>query len=259
MPEIHPSAVVDPNAQIADDVKIGPFCVVGPNVKIGAGTELISQCSVLGRTTIGKNNKIFPTSVIGAEPQDYNYKEIVSYVKIGNGNVFREGSTVNAGAKENSETIIGNDGLFMINSHVAHDCQIGNNVILVNGSLIAGHVHLADGVIISGASCIHQFCRVGRLAFLSGVSAITMDLPPFMIASERNKVSSVNLIGLKRSGASRDGIRAVKDIFKIFYKSDLNVTTAIEKIKSDVLDVPEKQEFIDFVQGSERGVLSSNL
>ncbi len=256
MPKIHPTAVVDSNAEIADTVEIGPLCVVGPNVKMGAGTKLIGQCHIGGYTTIGEDNKIFPFASIGMDAQDYDFKGGKCYVKIGNGNVIRENCTIHCGTKDGTATVIGDGCMLMTNSHVAHNCELGNKVIIVSFGGVSGYVTVGDGAIISGLSGVHQFCRIGRLAMLSGGTMISQDLPPFMIADGRNgTVRSFNKIGLRRSGASRENISAVGDVYKIFYRGGLNAKNALIKIREEVPQVAEVVEFIEFVETSKRGVL----
>lgn len=256
MPNIHKMAVVDPKAELADDVEIGPFCVVGPNVRIDAGTRLISNVNVLGHTTLGKNNTVFPYVSIGTDPQDYDYKGGVSYVKIGDGNRFREGVTVNLGTKEGSATVIGNNCYFMANSHVAHNANVGRNVIMVQGAMLGGYVTVMDNAILSGLTAVHQFCRVGRFAFLGGGSTISMDLPPFMLADGRNGVvRGVNVIGLRRNGFSNEDIKTVKRLYTIFFRSDLNGSQATARIQEELPDCAPVMEFLEFVQASGRGVL----
>jgi len=256
MSKIHPSAVIDPLAKIADDVEIGPFCAVGPNVEIGSGCKLIAQCYVDGYTTLGKNNTLYPTACLGAQPQDYGFKGGVSYLKIGDNNSFREGFTAHVGTEEGTSTVIGNDCYFMANSHVAHNCIIGNHVIMVNSAVVAGYVTVGDNVLLSGLTAVHQFGKVGRFAVLSGGTAISQDLPPFMICSERNgAIRNINIIGLRRNGFSKEKIKAIKALFKIFYRSSLNSSDAIAKIRAEVELFPEVEEFIEFVETSKRGVI----
>lgn len=262
MPTIHPTALVDPQAKIADNVEIGPFCIVGPNVEIGAGCKLVSHCSITGFTTIGENNKLSPFVSLGSPPQDLDWHEEPSYLKIGSGNVFREGFTANPGTKPGTSTVIGNNCFFMINSHIAHNCQIGNNVILVNGALIAGYVVLGDKCIMSGNTAVHQFCKVGRLSMLGGNTPISKDLPPFMMCfSKTNTISGINLIGLKRNGFSKETIRAIKNVFKIFFRCRLSPKQAAAKVLEDkaLAEVPEVKEFLEFVASSKRGILGSHM
>ena len=255
MAKIHNTALVNPKAQIGENVEIGPFCIVGPNVKIGAGTRLISHCNLSGHTTLGKDNVIFPFASIGTEPQDHDYKGAISYLKIGDGNTFREGFTANVGTKEGTETIIGNKCYFMINSHVAHNCKIGNSVIVANSSGFSGYSEIGNNCVISGLCGTHQFVRLGRFVMMSGGSVTSLDIPPFMIADGRNgAIKAINLVGLKRNGFSENTIKSIKNMFKIFFRSGLNVTNALAKIKSDIEPIPEIIEFINFVESSKRGV-----
>ena len=260
MTNIHSTALIDPKAEIAKNVQIGPGCIVGPDVVLGEGCRLIAQCYITGHTTLGKRNTVFPGACIGTPPQDTSYDETsVSYVKIGDDNIFREGATVHLGTKPGSETVIGNNCFFMVNTHVGHNCVIGNNVVMVNAAATAGYVTVGDGAFFSAHTAVHQFCRVGRFGMLSGGgTAISKDLPPFMIVvSGRNGlVRSVNLVALRRNGFSRTAIRAIKDVYQIFYKSELNTKNALQKIRDNIELIPEVIEFIDFVESSERGVLS---
>jgi UDP-N-acetylglucosamine acyltransferase len=254
--KIHNLSEVDSRAVVAENVEIGAFCKVGPNVKIGAGCKLIGQCNVVGHTEIGENNIIFPFVSLGTEPHDISFKGWVSYLKIGNGNTFREGFTANVGADEGSTTVIENDCFFMANTHVGHNCHVGSRVILANGALMAGHSSLGDGCFIGGNSAVHQFVRIGRLVIMGGVSATSVDIPPFMIADGRNgPIRHINLIGLKRSGFSKEVMLALKHVHKIFFKSDLSVPQAIERIKEEVDMLPEVEEFIQFVENrGHRGI-----
>ncbi len=260
MHNIHSTALIDPKAKIAENVQIGPGCIVGPDVVLGEGCQLIAQCYITGHTTLGKRNTIFPGACIGTPPQDTSFdKSSVSFVKIGDDNIFREGATVHRGTKSGSETVIGHNCFLMVNAHVGHNCTIGNNVIMVNAAATGGYVTVGDGAFFSAHSAVHQFCRVGRFGMLSGGgTAITKDLPPFVIVvSGRNgMVRSINLVALKRNGFSMSTIRAIKDVYQIFYKSGLNTKNALQKIRDDVELIPEVIEFIDFVESSKRGVLS---
>ncbi len=259
MSTIHSTAIIDSKAEIADGVVIGPYCIIGPDVKIGKGTVLDPHSILKGHTWIGENNHIHSNVVLGDDPQDLGYqKGTVSYLKIGNNNVLREGFTANVGTKPDSETIIGNNNFMMTGTHIAHNCKIGNRVIMANCSLAAGYVEINDGCLISGIAAIHQFCRVGRFAVLSGCSAISVDLPPFMIGHGRNgPVQGVNIIGLQRNGFSNETIRTIKDVYKIFFRGNSTIKSSIEKIKADLPMIPEVKEFVDFVESSKRGVLSS--
>ncbi len=218
---ISPMSQVDPNARVAAGVVIGPFCVVGPDVSIGKGTVLHSHVVLTGRTTIGDNNQFWPNCVIGGDPQDVSWEHSDTEVLIGDNNIFREGVTVNRGAeKEDRVTRIGNNNMFMANSHVAHNCRIFSNVILVNGVLLGGHVHVHDGAIVSGNSVVHHFSTVGRLSFISGGCRVPHDIPPFMLAagSDDPTLKTINTVGMRRAGISDSAIQVIKEAFRLLYR-----------------------------------------
>ena len=258
MPKIHPSAVVSPAAEIADDVEIGPLCYIGPQVKIGPGCRLIAQCHVSGRTTLGSNNILYPFAALGQNAQDYKVESDETYLVVGNDKIFREGTTAHTGTKPGTTTRIGNGCMFMNASHVAHNCQIGDQVILVGFAGLAGYCEIGDHALISGLTGLHQFCRVGRFAIISGGSALSKDVPPFMMAEGRNGgVKMINLVGLQRAGFPAATIRALKNVFKIYYRSELSPANALQKIREEVPPLPEVVEFIEFCANSKRGVLSA--
>ncbi len=262
MPEIHSTSIVDSKAEIADDVVIGPFCTVGPDVKIASGGLLVSHCSITGHTAIGMGNRFYPFCAIGHPPQDLEWKNERSYLRIGDSNTFREGFTAHPGTKPESETVIGNNCFFMNHSHVAHNCRIGNRVIMVNGALAGGYSEIGDNVLMSGNTAIHQFCRVGRLAMMGGLTAISKDLPPFMTCySKTNSAGGLNLVGLRRHGFSRETILALKKIHRIFFRSGLAVREAISRLEADpeLKAFPEALEFVDFVRQSKRGIVSGQI
>ena len=218
---ISPMSQVDPAAKIGDGVVIGPFCVVGPEVSLGDGTHLKSHVAIMGRTTVGSHNCFWPNSVIGGDPQDVSWQDSDTEIVIGDDNCFREGVTVNRGAeKEDGITRIGNNNLFMANSHIAHNCRIFNNVILVNGVLLGGHVHVHDSEIVSGNSVVHHFSTVGRLSFISGGCRVPHDIPPFMLAagSDNPELKTINIVGMKRAGISNSTIEVVKEAFRLLYR-----------------------------------------
>lgn len=254
---IHPSSIIEDGAKIDSSVEIGPFCYVGSNVTIGKNCKLIGHCNINGHTTIGENNKFYPFSSIGQCGQDYSANEkFVSYVKIGNDNIFREGSTVHAGTKEGTITKIGNHCMFMNSSHVGHNCQVGNNVILVGLSELGGYVEVCDNAIISGCCAIHQFCRVGRFAMVSGGSVFSKDVPPFMIVEGRNLgAKGINLVGLQRNGFTPEVIRIIKNMFKIYYTRGLAPYNAVKVIAEELPQIPEVLEFLEFCKTSKKGVV----
>ena len=259
MKKIHPSAIVESGAVLADDVEIGPFCYVGPHVQIGAGCRLIAQCHITGRTTLGEQNVLHPFVTLGDEPQDYSFDPAcVSYLRIGDRNTFRENVTIHRGTKPESETVVGSDNLFMAGSHVGHNGKIGNHVILVNNALVAGYAEIFDHAILSGLVALHQFCRVGRYAIISGNSAFSVDIPPFMMAEGRNGgVKMINKIGLQRAGFDAETITIVKHIFRIYYREGLIPANAIAKIKAELPDVPVVREFLDFCATTRKGVITT--
>lgn len=257
---IHPTAIIDPSAEIADDVQIGPYAVIEKNVQIGPECKIHGQCRIGAYTKLGAGNEIYPFASIGTDPQDYGYdREQISYTEIGKNNRFREGCTVNRGTMPGSVTTIGNDGFFMANAHIAHNCHVGNHVIMVAFSGIAGHCVVGDNALISGFAGVHQFCRVGRMAVLSGGSQISVDLPPFMIGDGRNGgVRGFNIVGMRRNGFSAEVIHAIKKVYDIFFRQKLNVANAAALVESQVTLFPEVVEFLDFVKSSKRGILTGD-
>lgn len=257
MPKIHPTALVDAKAKLAEDVEVGPYCIVGPEVTLGPGCRLIAHGYIGGHTTLGQGNVLHPFAALGTEPQDLHFTPGErSYLKIGDRNVFREGFTGNMATGAEAETVIGNDCLFMANTHVAHNCRVGNRVIMANGAVIGGFAALGDNCLLSGHTAVHQFCRVGKLAVLSGVSAISVDLPPFMIGHGRNgPVQGVNLVGLQRNGYSDQEIRALKNLYKLFFRKKNSVKAAVALIREEIPLLPAVITFLDFVESSTRGVL----
>ena len=255
---ISPLSQIDPLAQIADDVEIGPFCLVGPDVTLGAGCKLESHVTIVGRTTIGEGNRFLPNAVIGTEPQDVSFRDSDTTLEIGDGNLFREGVTVNIGAeKEDGCTRIGNQNMFMANSHVAHNCNIGNRVILVNGVLLGGHVHIHDGAIVSGNSVVHHFSTLGTLCFVSGGCRVPNDVPPYMLSagSDNPTVKTINMVGMKRAGIPDQTIRVIKQAHRLLFREHKKVEEA-RSILADKLDgiLPyELENLLSFVERQQRG------
>lgn len=261
MAKIHPSSVVEDGAIIDDSVEIGPLCHVGPNVKIGPNCRLIAQCNINGYTTLGSGNVVHPFASLGEPAQDHSViPGEATYLNIGNDNIFRECVAIHTGTLPGSETRIGNHNMFMNSSHVAHNCKIGNNVIYVSGTVTAGYCEIFDNVLLSGLVAVHQFCRVGRLAMISGCSAFSKDVPPFMTAEGRNgSVKMINKVGLQRAGMDAETINVIKHIFRIYYRSNLAPFSAIEKIQNELPQIPEVKEFLDFCATSKRGVVSGKV
>ncbi len=253
---IHPTAVVHPGARLDPGVWIGPGCVVGEAAVLGRNTRLESHVSVLGLTEIGPDCRFAPFTSIGTEPQDVGYKGDPTRVLIGAGNIFKEFITVNRGTvKGGGVTRIGDRNFFMAYSHVAHDCRVGNETIFTNNVTLGGHVVVGDFAVLSGFTGVHQFCRIGRYAFTGGFTVITQDLPPFCkVAGMRPvKVYGLNGIGLRRRGFSAERIRALRDMIKILFFSDLNTTQALEKIESAFPPGEDRDELLEFIRTSKRG------
>lgn len=258
-PKISSLASVDPRSEIAADVEIGPFCRIGPDVRIGAGSKLESHVTIVGRTTIGQNNRFFPNCVIGTPPQDISWRDDAeTYVEIGDENQFREGVTVNCGAeKEDGTTRIGNHNLLMINSHVAHNCHIHDHVILVNGVLLGGHVHVHDGAIVSGNSVVHHFSTLGTLSFVSGGCRVPHDIPPYMLSagSDDPEIKTINLVGMRRRGISNDTIRVIKRTHRLIYREHKKVDAAREILQEElggVLPI-ELNTLLNFLEAQQNG------
>ena len=257
---IHPTAVVSDGAVIGDGVEIGPFVYIGPHVKIGNGCRLMAHCVVDGYTTMGERNIVHPFAALGGPAQDHAVEPgSVSYLKIGDGNDFREGFTAHCGTKPETSTVIGSNCMFMCGSHVAHNCRVGNNVIYVNSACTGGYAEIFDNAILSGLVAVHQFCRVGRFAFISGQSAFSLDVPPFMLAEGRNGgVKTYNRVGLERAGFSEEARENIKRLHRIYYRSGLIASKAIEAIRTELPQTPEVLEFLDFCANTKKGVVSAH-
>lgn len=255
---VHPSAVVHPKAQLDSGVHIGPFSVVGEGVTIHKNTRVEANVNITGLTEIGRECRFSPFTSIGTEPQDLTFKAEETIVRIGDRNVFREFITVHRGTvKGGGKTVIGSDNYFMAYSHVAHDCHVGDGTVFINGATLAGHVLIDDHVTISAFTGIHQFCRIGKHAYLGGYTVVTQDVLPFcrVAGSRPTLFYGLNAIGLKRKGYSRERIQALKQMFKIFFYSDLNTTQALDEIKSTFPPGEDRDEIIRFVESSTRGIV----
>ena len=253
---IHPSAVIDPSAQIGEDVKIGPYVVVGADVKIGDGTYLESHCVIQSDTELGKNNHVHPHAVIGGEPQHMAYKGEKTYTRIGDNNIFRECVTIHRGTMQGEGvTTIGSNCLIMAYAHIAHDCTVGNNVIMANAVQLAGHVEVGRNVIISGLSAVQQFIRIGEYSFLGGASGYKLDVPPFMLAhGVRGMLFGPNLIGLRRNGFDSAACKALKKAYKIIFRSGLTKETSLAQVEAELPGIPEVARLVAFIRESKNGV-----
>jgi UDP-N-acetylglucosamine acyltransferase len=252
---IHPTAVIAPEADLGEDVQVGPYVVIEGDVRIGAGCVLRPGVHLIGPLTMGCHNTVYSGAVLGERPQHLKYAGEPTRLAIGDHNIIREHVTVHRGTTHSWETRIGSHNFLMAHCHVAHDCRVGDHCILANGSLMAGHCVLEDNVYLSGNCAIHQFVRVGRLALLGGVSAATKDIPPFIIQHRLNCVVGVNVVGMRRAGISNAHIDAVRRAFHLLYRSEMVVPVALAHMERDLGGVPEVAEMIAFIRASSRGII----
>lgn len=254
---IHPTAIIDPSSLVDENVKIGPYTVIGANVSIGTGTIIGPHVTINGTTTIGKNNHIYQFSSIGEDPQDKKYAGDLSYLEIGDNNVIREFTTIHRGTvQDKNKTIIGNDNLFMAYTHVAHDCVIEDHVILANAASLGGHVRIGSHVILGGFSIVHQFCYLGDHCFSAMGSAITKDVPPFvMVGGRPTKPHGINSVGLDRRGFSQETILQIKRAYKVLYKTGLTLSEATVRLAEMAQIEPELNVMVDFFEKSNRSIL----
>ena len=254
---IDAKAVVHINADLADDVKVGPFSIIGADVQIDSGTEIGPHVVIKGPTSIGKDNQIYQFSSIGEDPQDKKYADEITRLEIGNRNVIREFCTMHRGTQQDKGlTRIGNDNLFMAYTHVAHDCDIGDNVIMANGASIAGHVHIGDHAILGGFTLVHQFTQIGEYSFSAMGSAITQDIPPFvMVGGRPTRPHGINSVGMERNGVPPEVIRQIRKAYKILYKNNLRLEDAIEEMEDMAGESNELSNMVSFLRNVTRGIL----
>jgi len=255
---IHPTAIIHPGAQIDPGVEIGPYVVIGEHVKIGGGTKVGPHTVIDGWTEIGENNTIFHMASVGAIPQDLKYHGEETYLRIGNGNTIREFASLHLGTVTgDGETTVGDGNLFMAYSHVAHDCHIGNHVVMANAATLAGHVTVEDFAILGGLCCVLQFTRIGAHVMIGGATPVAMDVPPYTIVTGDNRdarLRGLNLVGLKRRNFSAETINGLKKAYKLLTMSGLKQVEAIGRMKTEIPSCPEVDYFISFIESSKRGV-----
>ena len=252
---IHKTAVISPGAELADDVSVGPYAIINDNVKIGAGTKLEAHCIIDSYTTIGRDCHVFYGAVIGSITQDKKFEGKKSFLEIGDNNIIREYVTINRGTEENSRTRIGNDNLLMAYTHIAHDCQIGNGVIIANCGTLAGHVAVEDKVIIGGLAGTHQFVRIGELSIIGGCSKVVQDIVPYSMSDGHPaKIYGVNSIGLERADLPDEARESLKKAFKILFSMKLNTKSALSKIEKELPPSKEISKLVNFIKSSERGI-----
>lgn len=256
MSQVHPTAVVHPDAQIHETVEIGPYSVIGPKVKIGPGSHVGPHVVIEGRTTLGARNRVFQFSSLGAAPQDLKYGGEDTELIIGDENQIREFTTLHIGtAGGGGVTRIGNRNLFMANSHVAHDCVVGNGCILANSAALGGHVMVEDHVIFSGLTAVHQFTRIGKHAFVAGGAMVVMDVPPYCMAQgDRAELVGLNTVGLERHGFTEAQIGRIKEAYKILFRSKLQMAEALARLKAEFSGQPEIDHLVEFISQSKRGL-----
>jgi UDP-N-acetylglucosamine acyltransferase len=253
---IHPTAIIDPSAELGDGVEVGPFSIVGPDCRLGDGTVIAARVTLERDVILAPRVKVGTGSVLGGEPQDLKFRGERTTVEIGEGTVIRECSTVNRGTSHSLRTVIGRDAFIMSYVHVAHDCRIGDGVILANAVQLAGHVEIDDKAILSGLTAVHQFVRIGRHAFIGGCSRVSKDIPPFIKAvGNPVQLYGLNTVGLQRSGFSDETVRELKRVYRIFFRSELNVTQALQRVQEEMSESPEVRELVQFLEASGRGVV----
>lgn len=252
---VHATAVIDPEAVLAPDVQVGPYAIIEGPVEIGPGCVIEAHACLCGPLTMGRNNFVGYGAVLGKSPQHRGYRDEPTGVRIGDHNVFRELVTLHRGTVQGvGETVVGDHNLFMCSSHIGHDVRVGNHCTVVNNALVAGHVELHDSCILSGNTAVQQRVRVGRLAMLGGMGASSKDIPPFILQQGYNCVTGLNLVGLRRSGASNQAINALRQSFRILYREGRPISSALDRISADFGEIPEVAEFIDFVRESKIGI-----
>jgi len=258
MRHIHPQAVVAASAKLGEGVKVGAFAVVGEDVELGEGCVLHAHAVVQGPSSFGKNNVFYPFSVIGGDPQDYTFRGERTELAAGDGNIFREYVTVSRGTeKGGGKTNLGSGNFLLAYSHIGHDCQIGDQTLFVNGATLAGHVTVEDFATIGALSPVHQFCRIGRYAYIGASTVITQDVPPFsrVVTERETKSFGINAIGLERKGFTPERLKALKTAYRLLLRSRMNTTQALAEMRKTLSESADVQELIRFIESAERGIV----
>jgi UDP-N-acetylglucosamine acyltransferase len=252
---IHPSAVIDPKAEVGEGCQIGPYCVLGANVVLGPGCRLHSHVVIDGHTTLGRGNEIFPFASIGLKTQDLKWKGGVTRTEIGDHNTFREYVTIHSATGDGETTVVGSNNHLLAYCHVAHNVRIGDHIIMSNVATLAGHVTVEDHAVVGGLAAVHQFCRIGRMAIIGGCSKVVQDVPPFMLADGNPaETRTVNKVGLERNGVSEEAQSALRHAYKILFREGLTVSNALDRIVLELPKLPEVEHLVRFVRASERGI-----
>jgi UDP-N-acetylglucosamine acyltransferase len=254
--QIHPSAIVDPGAELGSGTIIGPYCIVAADVVLGSDCWLQHHVTLSGPMRAGARNKFYAYCSIGQQTQDLKYIGEPTYLEIGDENTFRESCTVNRSTTADGKTRVGNCGNFLAYSHIGHDCTVGNSVVFLNNGTLAGHVQVGDSAVIGGLTAIHQFCRIGRFAITGGCSKIVQDVPPFMIADGNPaEIRGVNLVGLERHGFAAESVKRIKEAFRLIYRSKYNTRQAVDAIRAELAATDEINQIVEFIEGSQRGII----
>lgn len=254
--QIHPTAIVDPKAELGSGTIVGPYCVIDPDVVVGQNCWLQNHVTLHGPMRAGVKNKFYAYCSIGQQTQDLKYAGEPTYLEIGDENTFREFVTVNRSTKSDGKTRVGNRGNFLAYSHIGHDCRVGNEVVFSNNGTLAGHVQVGDNAVMGGLTAVHQFCRIGRFAITGGCSKIVQDVPPFMIADGNPaEIRGVNLVGLERKNYPADKVKLIKEAFRLIYRSKYNTAQALEAVRNELEQTDEVREILEFIKNTERGII----
>jgi UDP-N-acetylglucosamine acyltransferase len=254
--QVHPTAIMDPNAEVGAGTIVGPYCLVGANVVIGENCWLQHHVTLQGPMRAGDRNKFYAYCSIGQQTQDLKYAGEPTYLEIGDENTFREFVTVNRSTKSDGTTRVGSRGNFLAYTHIGHDCTVGNEVVFSNNGTLAGHVQIGDNAVMGGLTAVHQFCRIGRFAITGGCSKIVQDVPPFMIADGNPaEIRGVNLVGLERKNYAADRVKPIKEAFRLIYRAKYNTGQALEAIRSKLPQTEEIREIVEFIEKTERGII----
>ena len=252
---IHPTAIIHPDAKIGADCLLGPYCVIGQHVELGAGCRLHSHVVIDGHTKLGRENEIFPFASIGLKTQDLKWKGGITRTEIGDFNTFREGVTIHSATDDGNATRVGSRNNLLAYTHVAHDCQLGDHIIMSNSAAFAGHCIVEDQAIIGGYAAVHQFCRIGKMAMIGGCSKVVQDIPPFMIGDGNPaETRTINKVGMERNGFSEEAQLALRQAYKLLFREGLTIANAVERMEKDLPPLPEVQHLINFVRKSDRGL-----
>ena len=255
MSEIHPTAVIQEGARIGEGCRIGPYCVIGPNVILGIGCELHSHVVIDGHTEIGSENTFYPFASIGLRTQDLKWDGGTTWTRVGSNNTFREYVTVHSATADGDATVIGSHNNLLAYTHVAHDCQLGDHIIMSNVGTLAGHVIVEDRAIVGGLAAVHQFCRIGTMSIIGGCSKVVQDVPPYMMVDGNPAaMRTLNKEGLKRNGVNEDTQKSMRQAYRILFRSEQTFTNAVKQVRADVATSPELEHLLAFIESSERGI-----